>query len=227
MLRTLLAYARGVGVDARWVVIDGDPTSSRSPSASTTSSTARPATAARSAPPSAPHYEDDPAPQRRGAARARPPRRHRAPARPPDRRARAAALARAGATVVWRCHVGARHTNEHTSEAGRSSAPTSSTSTPTCSHGGVRTARGPTRDACRHPAVDRPVLGEEPADRGRRRRASCSTSACSAATAPRRPPSARGRVAGPDRPPCRHPPDGPATARRTRRSSSRSRGGTA
>src|SRR6266702_458947 len=25
MLRTLLAYARGVGVDARWIVINGDP----------------------------------------------------------------------------------------------------------------------------------------------------------------------------------------------------------
>ena len=29
MLQTLLAYVRGAGVDARWLVIQGDPTSSR------------------------------------------------------------------------------------------------------------------------------------------------------------------------------------------------------
>ena len=42
MLQTLLAYARGAGVDARWMVIDGDPEFFRSPSGSTTACTAPP-----------------------------------------------------------------------------------------------------------------------------------------------------------------------------------------
>ena len=39
MLQSLLAYARGVGVDVRWLTIGGDPTSSGSPSGSITTST--------------------------------------------------------------------------------------------------------------------------------------------------------------------------------------------
>lgn len=40
LLRTLLGYSRGGGVDARWLVLSGDRLSSRSPSAFTTTSTA-------------------------------------------------------------------------------------------------------------------------------------------------------------------------------------------
>ena len=59
MLQTLLAYARGVGVDARsGSSSKATPSSSRSRSASTTGCTGCRATAARSAPPSARHYEE-------------------------------------------------------------------------------------------------------------------------------------------------------------------------
>ena len=67
MLVSLLAYARGVGVDARWVGDPGDAGVLRaSPSGSTTTSTARPATAARSATPSARIYDDALRAERRG-----------------------------------------------------------------------------------------------------------------------------------------------------------------
>ena len=52
MLQTLLAYGRGAGLDIRWLVIQGDADSSRSPSASTTASTAPQGTVARSVKPS-------------------------------------------------------------------------------------------------------------------------------------------------------------------------------
>lgn len=39
LLRTLLGYSRGAGVDARWLVISGSRLSSSSPSSSTTSFT--------------------------------------------------------------------------------------------------------------------------------------------------------------------------------------------
>ena len=50
MLHVLLGYVRGVGIDARWLVIGGSPTSSTSPNGCTTICTAPPATAAHSAP---------------------------------------------------------------------------------------------------------------------------------------------------------------------------------
>jgi hypothetical protein len=48
MLQSLLAYARGAGVDARWEVIRGEPEFSASQSASTTTCTGLPAMAAAS-----------------------------------------------------------------------------------------------------------------------------------------------------------------------------------
>jgi trehalose synthase len=46
MLHFLLGYLAGAGIDTRWVVIEGNQESSRSPNASSTCSTASPATGA-------------------------------------------------------------------------------------------------------------------------------------------------------------------------------------
>ncbi len=111
MLQSLLAYARGAGVDVRWLTIGGAiRTSFGSPSESTTTSTAPPATAASSG-------------RRAG--------RLRACAREERRRARGTvsegdvvylhdpqtigmvdALAGTGVRVVWRCHIGLDNPND-------------------------------------------------------------------------------------------------------------------
>ena len=105
MLPSLIGYARGLGLDARWFVIAGVPPSSTSPSASTTCCTLprrrRPARGAERA-----VYEavarDNAGPL---LARVRP--RDVVVLHDPQTAGLAPALAEAGATVIWRCHIGA------------------------------------------------------------------------------------------------------------------------
>ena len=114
LLQTLLAYARGAGVDARWVVIEGDPrffeiTKRLHNHLYGTPGDGGPLGAAEHA-----DYEDDAASATsRTCCVDRPSGRHRRAARPADRAGLAAAVQRAGARVVWRCHVGIDTPNEH------------------------------------------------------------------------------------------------------------------
>ena len=123
--------------------------SSRSRSASTTTSTVLSVTAARSVQRSARHYEDDPARQRRGAAHAGAVRATSSCStirRPP---ACAADLARGGATVVWRCHVGSDTANDHVERGvGVPATLPRAMSTPTCSRARRSRLRGPTPSTC-------------------------------------------------------------------------------
>ena len=88
LLQTLLAYVRGVGVDARWVVIEGDRGVLRGDQADPQPSLriARRRRTARAR--AAPRVRGDAPAQRRRAAVVHPRRRHRDPARPADGRAR-------------------------------------------------------------------------------------------------------------------------------------------
>ena len=134
MLRTLLAYARGgVGVDARWVVINGDPTSSPSRSASTTASTgSRRRRPARNG--GARALRGRPARQCRRAARGGASARHRLASRPADRRPRRRPCA-SRRHVVWRCHVGSdTRERPRRGSVGVPPAVPRATSTRTCSH---------------------------------------------------------------------------------------------
>ena len=142
----------------------------------------------------------------------------------------AAAAKRAGAQVVWRCHVGADEPNEWTTRAW-------DFLRPYLERGRrvrllarvVRAAVGRDRRAARDPAVDRPVLGEERADvaaqrppgarlrrPARRRRASRRSCRSPAATAHRAASTAASTSCRPGPP-----------RRPTRRSSCRCRAGTA
>ena len=82
----------------------------------------------------------------------------------------AAPLAQAGARVVWRCHIGVDWENEVT-RAGwdfLSAAPGCRGSIRVLPPG-IRPVVDPRREGVDHPAVDRPVLPEEPAARRRDR----------------------------------------------------------
>ena len=116
MLRTLLAYARGVGVDTRWFVINGDPhffaiTKRIHNHLYGALGDGGPLGEAEHR-----HYEDV---LRANAAElltvVRP--RDIVLLHDPQVAGLAADLARAGATVVWRCHVGSDTTNDHVEEA--------------------------------------------------------------------------------------------------------------
>ena len=152
MLQTLLAYARGAGVDARWLVIEGDPPffaiTKRIHNGLLRLARRR---RRRWAPRSSAHYERRPA--RRNAdellaLRAPGRRRHRA--RSAAGRARRGAATSAGARVVWRCHVGLDAPNEWTRARVGVPAPLpGATSTRiVVLPRGVRARRGPIRRGC-------------------------------------------------------------------------------
>ena len=216
LLQTLLAYARGVGVDARWFVIEGDPAFFEITKRIHN------------------HLYGDA--RRRRSARAR-----RAPATTRRRCARnadellavvrpgdvvllhdpqTAALApvarRPAGVVVWRCHVGVDTPNANVDEAWDFLRPYVED---VDAFVFSRRRFAPPwigRPAARDRPVDRSVLGEErrDADRRGRLRAALRRSA-----GRRRPPGAGAvrpprRVAGPDRPARRHPADRTAAAGR-------------
>jgi trehalose synthase len=116
MLQTLLAYARGVGVDARWVVVEGNPdffaiTKRIHNGLYGTPGDGGPLGLAERA-----HYEKT---LHRNAAELRV---HVRPGdfvllHDPQTAALAPALADAGVTVVWRCHVGLDRPNEYSERA--------------------------------------------------------------------------------------------------------------
>ena len=115
MLQTLLAYARGAGVDARWLVIEGDPAFFAITKRIHNGLYGSPGDGGELGEEERRHYEDVLA-QRRRAARPRATGRPRAHTRPATCRA-AAAVKRAGARVVWRCHVGTDEPNQWTERA--------------------------------------------------------------------------------------------------------------
>ena len=116
MLQTLLAYARGVGVDARWVVVEGNPDFFAITKRIHNGLYGTPGDGGELGDAQRGPYE---ATLRRNADELR------ALVRPgdfvvlhdPQTAALAPALARSGATVVWRCHVGLDHPNAHAEHA--------------------------------------------------------------------------------------------------------------
>jgi trehalose synthase len=116
MLQTLLAYARGAGVDARWLVIEGDPAFFAITKRIHNGLYGNPGDGGELGGYERRHYEQV---LRRNADELL------ALIRPgdvvllhdPQPAGLAAAARRAGARVVWRCHVGADRPNEWTERA--------------------------------------------------------------------------------------------------------------
>ncbi len=116
MLRTLLAYARGAGVDAQWVVIQGDPHFFEITKRIHNNLHGAPGDGGPLGENERRHYEEI---LRANADELL------ALVRPsdivllhdPQTAGLGHALARAGVIVVWRCHVGADALNEHTERA--------------------------------------------------------------------------------------------------------------
>jgi trehalose synthase len=116
MLQTLLAYARGAGVDARWLVIEGDPAFFTITKRIHNGLYGAPGDGGDLGEQERRHYEQV---LRRNADELL------ALTRPgdvvllhdPQPAGLAAAAKRAGARVVWRCHVGAERPNEWTERA--------------------------------------------------------------------------------------------------------------
>ena len=102
LLQSLLAYARGAGIDARWLVLDGDP--------EFFAITKRIHNWIHGVPGDVVLLHD---PQPAGLA---------------------PALRSLGATIVWRCHIGADHQNDWTKRAW---------TFPSCADGCTRTATRP------------------------------------------------------------------------------------
>jgi trehalose synthase len=116
MLRTLLAYARGAGIDTQWVVIKGDPHFFTITKRIHNNLHGAPGDAGPLGDDERRHYEEI---LRANAdellALLRP--RDIVLLHDPQTAGLAHALARAGVIVVWRCHVGADTTNEHVERA--------------------------------------------------------------------------------------------------------------
>jgi trehalose synthase len=116
MLQTLLAYARGSGVDARWLVIEGDPGFFAITKRIHNGLYGSPGDGGDLGPAERRHYEDV---ARRNA------RELAALVRPgdvvvvhdPQPAGTIGAIRQAGALVVWRCHVGVDEPNEWTARA--------------------------------------------------------------------------------------------------------------
>ena len=116
MLQTLLAYARGAGVDARWLVIDGDPDFFAITKRIHNALYGSPGDGGALGPPERRHYEEV---DGRNADELL------ALVRPgdvvvihdPQPAGLAAAAKGAGAHVVWRCHIGRDEPNEWTERA--------------------------------------------------------------------------------------------------------------
>ena len=229
MLQTLLAYARGAGVDARWVVIEGDPAFFAVTKRIHNGIYGSPGDGGDLGPAERGAYErtlERNASELLALVR---PRRHRAAARPADRRAGRPRSGGPARRVVWRCHIGADAPErvDH-ARVGLPAALRRAGRRLRLPPRRLRAAVARRRPSPRHPAVDRPVLGQERADvRPQRARRARATSGSSTAT---------GR--------CPWSPSAAATARRvasttastscrpgrrrraTPRSSSRSRAGT-
>jgi trehalose synthase len=116
MLQTLLAYARGVGVDTKWVVVEGNPEFFAITKRIHNGLYGTRGDGGSLGPDERAVYE---ATLRPNAAELR------ALVRPgdfvllhdPQTAALAPELTKAGVTVVWRCHVGIDHPNEHAERA--------------------------------------------------------------------------------------------------------------
>lgn len=116
MLRTLLAYARGAGVDAQWVVIQGDPHFFEITKRVHNNLHGAPGDGGPLGSDERRHYEEILRPNADELlALVRP--RDIVLLHDPQTAGLAQALARAGAIVVWRCHVGADVSNAHTERA--------------------------------------------------------------------------------------------------------------
>ena len=166
MLQTLLAYARGAG-RRPWLVIEGNPeffavtkrihnglygTPGDGGGLGPRSARSTRRRCART-PPTCARWS---APATSSSCTIRSPRGSRA------------AAARRGA-VIWRCHVGIDHANVHANEPGTSCGPTSSDVAASCSRASVRAAVVADRRELLPSPLDRPVLGQERADRSRTR----------------------------------------------------------
>jgi trehalose synthase len=116
MLRTLLAYARGAGVDTQWVVIKGDPHFFTITKRIHNNLHGAPGDGGPLGNSERRHYEEV---ARANAdellAQVRP--RDIVLLHDPQTAGLAHALARAGVIVIWRCHVGADVANEHVDRA--------------------------------------------------------------------------------------------------------------
>jgi len=116
MLQTLLSYARGAGVDARWLVIEGDPQFFAITKRIHNGIYGSPGDGGELGAAEHAHYEE--IVRRNGQELL-------ALVRPgdivlvhdPQPAGLTGALARAGAHVVWRCHIGADRPNEWTARA--------------------------------------------------------------------------------------------------------------
>ena len=116
MLQTLLAYARGAGVDARWIVIEGDPAFFGITKRIHNGLYGSPGDGGELGAPERSHYEEV---LRRNAdellALVRP--KDVVLIHDPQPAGLAAAVKRAGARVVWRCHVGTDEPNQWSDRA--------------------------------------------------------------------------------------------------------------
>ena len=116
MLQVLIPLARGLGVDARWLVIEGDERSSRSPSACITSCTDRRATGCTSPRPT--RVTTSSVMQLNGdSLSANVVAGDIVVLHDPQTAGMAEHLHNLGVPVVWRCHVGVDDANEWTDEA--------------------------------------------------------------------------------------------------------------
>ena len=168
MLRTMLGYASHAGIEARWLVVEGD-----SEFFAVTKRLHAPLRVARrrwaARRRSAQALPSGPECQRRRLRPGDPPRRCRRPPRP-QTAGLAAVACPWGPTVIWRCHVGVDEPNEHSDLAWRFLRPTSSTiATPTCSREALRPLLGARRSHAGDRTRDRPDRTEAHCSRRRRR----------------------------------------------------------
>ena len=190
LLRSLIGYARGAGVDARWKVITAGPeffevTKRIHNRLHGFEGDGGPLGAAR-----AQDLHGRAGAQRARAAVAHRARRRRPPARPADGRPHA----RAGGArrdVIWRAHVGLDLPNERAREAWEFLRPyVASAESFVFSRDGVRLGRAAARADAHHLPVDRCVRAQEPGARARDRRPRSSRRSASSPTATgARPPS--------------------------------------
>ena len=145
MLQTLLAYARGAGVDARWLVIKGDPTFFAVTKRIHNGLYGGPGTAGRSGRTSGRTTRRSSARTPRRSSTLLRARRRRPAARSADGRDGAGASPRGRGSSSGAATSGSTSRTSGASARGRSCAPTSRTSTPTSSRARPSRPRGPTR----------------------------------------------------------------------------------